>query len=250
MHRFFVPPESLRGGKAEITGPQVHQICNVLRMGPGDQFTVLDDSGWEYQVEIEVVDRERIEARILNKKLAATEPRTKITLYQAVLRAQNFELVLQKGTELGVVEFVPIITDRCVISALDEVSESKLQRWQRIIQEAAEQSGRGRLPRLRPVLLFLQACERARYSDLALIPWEEEHRTTLRSVLTSYPANWRPFSVSVFVGPEGGFTNKEMDHARRYGITPVTMGPRVLRAETAAIAMTAALFYEFGDWGR
>lgn len=250
MQRFFVSPESLGSGKVEITGPQVHQIRNVLRMSPGDQFTVLDDSGWEYQVEVAVLDRERVEARILNKKLAVAEPRTKITLYQAVLKAPSFELVLQKGTELGVVEFVPIISDRCVISALDDVSESKMQRWRRIIQEAAEQSGRGRLPRLRPVLFFPQACERARHSDLALLPWEEERRTTLHSVLTSYPDKWRPFSVSIFVGPEGGFTSKEVDHARHYGIIPVTLGPRVLRAETAAVAVTATLFYQFGDWGQ
>ncbi|MEM4725126.1 MAG: RsmE family RNA methyltransferase, partial [Candidatus Hadarchaeum sp.] len=136
--------------------------------------------------------------------------------------------------------------------------KAKLERWQRITLEAAEQSRRARLPRLREPMLFPQACERARRADLAILPWEEEQTRTLRSMLTTSDSPpirvqgknlviRKPFSISVIIGPEGGFTSREVDQARRYGIAPVTLGPRILRAETAALAAIAVILYQLED---
>jgi len=134
-------------------------------------------------VEITRVERQRVTGRVVDKRLATGEPRTKITLYQGVLRLRRFEFALQKGTELGIVEFVPLITDRCIISSVEDV-DKKMERWQRIVVEAAEQSRRGRLPRLQPAMLLPQACERAkRMSGLSLMPWGGEGSTSLRAVL-------------------------------------------------------------------
>lgn len=258
MHRFFVPPTWLQSNTVTLSGSVVHQIRDVLRLRPGDVITVLDDSGWEYQVRLTAVEQAQVSGLIENKVLTRTEPRAKITLYQSLLKGDKFEWVLQKGTELGVVEFVPVVSDRCVIGSVEEVSKAKFERWQRIALEAAEQSRRARLPRLHIPLLFPQACERARRADLAVLPWEEEKSRTLRSMLTaseSAPIKVqgknviirKPFSISIIVGPEGGFTTREVDQARRYGIAPVTLGPRILRAETAALAAITIILYQLED---
>jgi len=254
MHRFFASPDQFEDDRVIISGPAVHQIRNVLRLGPGDPIIVLDDSGWEREAEIVEVHREQVVGRVLSKTLATGEPRTKVSLYQGVLKGSHFELVLQKGTELGIVEFVPLISQRCVIASLDDVNK-KGGRWQRIVQEAAEQSRRGRLPRLQSAMLFSQACERAkRTGGLSLMPWEEEKRVNLKLVFgkgekgnkaPSFPS--RPFSINLFIGPEGGFTSEEVTLAQQYGIVPITLGPRILRAETAGLVAAAAILYELGD---
>ena len=258
MHRFFISPSWIQGDTVTLSGKIVRQIRDVLRLRPDDSIVVLDDSGWEYQVRLTAVGRERVSGQIEHKVLGRTEPRTKITLYQSLLKSAKLEWVLQKGTELGIVEFVPMVSDRCVIVSVDDVSRTKLERWKRIILEAAEQSCRARLPRLHAPVLFAQACERARRADLAVIPWEGEQIMSLRSMLTgsySIPSRVqgktlvlrRPFSISIFTGPEGGFSNREVDRARRYGITPVSLGPRILRAETAALATAAIVLYQLQD---
>jgi 16S rRNA (uracil1498-N3)-methyltransferase len=259
MHRFFVSPDQLEGNKVTFTGPAVHHIRNVLRLGPGDSIVVLDNSGWERETEIVEVDQGQVVGRMLSKTLATGEPRTKVSLYQGMLKGGHFEFILQKGTELGIVEFVPVVTQRCIIAGLDEVNK-KMDRWERIVQEAAEQSRRGRLPRLEPAMIFSQACERVRRAGgLSLMPWEEEKRVNLKLIFgkggkekkgekaPSFPS--RPFSVNLFIGPEGGFTYEEVTLAQRYGIVPITLGPRILRAETAGLVVAAAILYELGDLG-
>lgn len=258
-HRFFLPPTCFDGEKVTIQGTLVHQIRDVLRLNPGDTIVVLDDSGWEYNLQLTAVDQQQATGEIRSKTLSHTEPRAKITLYQSLLKGDKFEWVLQKGTELGVVEFVPMVCDRCVIGSVDDVSKIKIERWQRIVLEAAEQSRRARLPRLRMPLLFSQACERARRAELALLLWEGERTRSLRSMLTAsstVPVTVRgkpspvrkPFSISLFIGPEGGLTPREVDQALRYGITPVSLGPRILRAETAALAAATTILYELEEW--
>jgi len=253
MHRFFIPTDWIQGNDLTVTGPQAHQIARVLRMRPGDVVIVLDNSGWEIEARLVVVDRNLVKGEVLRRRLASGEPHTKISLYQGMLKGNRFEFVLQKGTEMGVVEFVPVIADRCVIFDLEAV-EKKRHRWEWIIQEAAEQCRRGRKPELRSVTLFPQACEQAKHAGgLSLIPWEEKGLVGLRDVLRSAPPgherNWPPFSISLFIGPEGGFTADEIATARRYGLVPVALGPRILRAETAGLVAAAAILYDLGDMG-
>jgi 16S rRNA (uracil1498-N3)-methyltransferase len=245
MQRFFVPADWLEEADVTITGPLVHQLRNVLRLGRGDRVILLDNSGWEHEVEIADVSSQRIEAHVVHKSLATAEPRTKITLYQALLKLNKFEWVLQKGTELGLVGFMPVITERCIIGSLEDVSKTKIERWYRILMEAAEQSGRGRLPTLRPTAMFPNACEDAARGGLTWIPWEEEKERSLRSVLQG--AERPPFSINLFIGPEGGFTSAELAQAQRYGAIPITLGPRILRAETAGLVAASAILHELGD---
>jgi 16S rRNA (uracil1498-N3)-methyltransferase len=251
MHRFFVPPSWIGDNEATVTGPQAHQMARVLRMRPGDDVIVLDNSGWEIHVRLAAVDQNAVKGKILRRRLSDAEPRSKISLYQGVLRSSRFELALQKGTELGIVEFIPVVADRCVIRDLEAV-ENKRRRWEWIIQEAAEQSRRGQKPALRAATFFPQACELSRHGGgLSLILWEEENARSLRNVLQNRPPgygpSWPPLSINLFVGPEGGYTQDESTLARRYGLIPVTLGPRILRAETAGITAAAAILYELGD---
>ncbi|MBI2942126.1 MAG: RNA methyltransferase, partial [Chloroflexi bacterium] len=177
---------------------------------------------------------------------------TKITLYQALLRPSKFEVVLQKCTELGVAAFVPTISERCIISNVGDGNPAKLERWHRIIVEAAEQSNRGKLPTLQPASVFPQAAEQAR--GFSLVAWEGESERSIRDVVreglgVGVAGARRPFTVNVFIGPEGGFSAAEVEIARSYGIVPVSLGRRILRAETAAIAATTIILYEAGDLG-
>ena len=274
MHRFFVPPDWLRSEEAVLVGPTVHQIRNVLRLKAGEEIMVLDNSGWQHRIHLTLVDREEVRGRIVQKTLAPSEPRTKITLYQAVLKGRSFEFVLQKGTELGVVAFVPVVSQRTIIASLDNVSSDRQERWRRIIQEAAEQSGRGRMPELQGPLMLRQAWEAASQGGVTIVAspsgQDEEagsdgrRRSTrgargrptrtgdrevavvpLRKALRD--RRHPPFSVNLFIGPEGGLTARELAEGSRYGAVLVTLGPRVLRAETAGLVAASAILYELGD---
>ncbi len=225
----------------------IHHLRDVLRRRPGDAVIFLDNSGWEYEALLETVEPGRVTAQVQRRHLSGAEPRTKVTLYQAVLKGERFEWALQKGTEVGVSVFVPILSERCMVLDAHQLSRRKLQRWERIIQSAAEQSRRGRLPPLQPLMLFAAACEQVQRSGgLALIPWEEEAKP-LSEILQGDSSGPWPFNVSIFVGPEGGFSHAEVQLARGYGIIPVSLGPRILRAETAGIVATAAILYHYGE---
>ena len=262
MHRFFVLPTAIQGDRVTLTGPIVHQLTHVLRLRPGERVVVLDDSGWEYTVELKRLERKQAEGRIVERAEAQGEPRTRITLYQAVLKGERFEWVLQKGTELGIVAFVPLLCARNVIRDPEAV-RNKLPRWQTIIREAAEQSRRGRLPRLEPPLFFAEACQQAEASGgLSLLAWEEDPATTLKAVLQASPvphgASFEPpapnaqypKSIILLIGPEGGFTPEEVKLAQAHSILPITLGRRILRAETAGLVAAAAIFYELNDLGQ
>ncbi len=270
MHRFFVPADWLAGGTVTVSGAQAHQMRRVLRLRPGERVIFLDNSGWETEAEIIALDDDGVRAEVRRKTLGTGEPRTKITLYQSLLKGDHFSQVLETCTEIGVVEFVPVVSERCIVGDVGHASE-RAHRWQRIISEAAEQSHRSKLPVLRPVVLLANALENVSGRGLSLIPWEDEHVTTLNAIIEKNtvapaapapdPAAWpkrkvealppprRPFAINLFIGPEGGFTANEIAIARQYGVIPVTLGPRVLRAETAGLVAATVLLHVMGDMG-
>ena len=269
-YRFFVDSGAIHGRDVLLEdGELAHQIGTVLRLRPGEKITLLDNSGWQHVVALHVVERGRVAGTVERKELAGGEPRTKLTLYVALMRPERFEWVLQKGTELGVSAFVPLICERSTIADADELSANKLERWNRIMREAAEQSRRGKLPRLTPALFLPAACDQAAQRGTALLLWEGGGVRSLRSVLQDNmgqgdkdmqhlpislspalplsPAPPHPFSVALFSGPEGGFSASEFETALRYDMIAVTLGPRTLRAETAPIVASSAILYEMGD---
>ena len=176
MHRFFVSPQAIRDNRVVMRGTVVHQIRDVLRMNPGEEFVLLDNSGFAYRAEIVTIDRDVLRGRVVEKWKLETEPTTRITLYQGLLKGQKFDWVLQKGTEIGIAVFVPVLAARCIVGSLDDVSEARMERWQRIVVEAAEQAGRAALPHIGTAMLFANACDYAARGGLSLIPWEGRAR--------------------------------------------------------------------------
>jgi len=197
---------------------------------------------------LELVTAGEVRGQVVARRPAGAEARVRITLYQALLKLDKFEWVLQKGTEVGVAAFQPIVSKRVVREA---VSAKQMERWQRIMREAAEQSGRGLTPPLREPAAFEQAVQNVGRDALGIIPYEEERAQSLREVLrpTDLTGFQNPsgLQVHLFIGPEGGFTPEEVEMARQRAVVPVTLGPRILRAETAGLVAASVILYECGD---
>jgi 16S rRNA (uracil1498-N3)-methyltransferase len=243
MNRFFVSEGSIKAGKVELAGQQAHQIRSVLRMSRGDCIVVLDNQGCEYEVVLEKVTGKEVTGRVTEKRPACGEPGVRITLYQSLLAREKFEWVLAKCTEVGVARFVPMVTQRSLIRRADAVSAAKLDRWRRIITEAAEQSRRGRIPELAAPVRFEDAVSGLSGFERCLVAWPQARSPHLRELLGS----GRPATIAVFIGPEGGFTDRELQLVQAGGAVPISLGPRILRTETAAMVAAALVLYELGE---
>lgn len=244
MHRFFVPPSTLKAAQVLISGEAAHQIARVLRMRSGDEVCLLDGEGWEYRVRLVSLDRDEITGEIQESKVGLGEPYYQVTIYLSLLnKADKFEWALQKCTEIGAAGFVPIHSAR---SITDAPGSAKFERWQKIIREAAEQSSRAIIPPLRETI-DLGAALKAQTGQFAIIP-SPGAQTTLKSALEAIKGK-RKKSISIFIGPEGGFAPGEIEEAEAGGVRPITLGPRTFRAETAAVASLAMVLYEFGEIG-
>ncbi len=242
VHRFFLPPDAIREGQVHFPETTARQIVHVLRLRPGDVVAVLDGQGALYRVALKHVDREMVLGQVTGQEAATGEPRMAVTLYASLIKGERFEWILQKGTELGVSRFVPMVTERTVVRDLT-LSASRQARWRRIVQEAAEQCGRARLPGIEAPVTFAGACAQAAEADLSLIAWAEEGRRSLADVW----GDRRPATLAILIGPEGGFTPDEVEQACAGGIVPFSMGPRVLRAETAALVAVALAMQQAGE---
>ena len=246
VHRFFVPPSHIESGRVTLTADAARQLARVLRARSGDCIVVLDDSGYEYAVTLDSVNPKHASGVISDRYIGDGEPRLSITLYQGLMKADRFEYVLQKGTELGISRFVPIVSERTV--ARKVITPNRLTRWDKIIREAAEQAGRCRLPLLEDAVGFEQACDTV--SKPAIIGWECERDADIKSTLLRQRAYIEQAqSISIVIGSEGGLTDAEVAYALGRGIVPISMGRRILRAETAGIIAAAAALYEMGEMG-
>jgi 16S rRNA (uracil1498-N3)-methyltransferase len=242
MHRFFISAELLQEKHVVLTGPQAHQINDVLRMKAGDSIIVLDNTGYEYIVTLMRVERRQVIGEVVNQRKSEAEPRTRITLYQSLLAREKFELVLQKCTEVGVSHFVPIVTQRSLIRQPQAITPKKMSRWQSIITEAAEQSGRGKIPTLESPLLFRDTLAGLDDFDCCLVGSAVGNEADLRNILPH--GDIRPVRIALLIGPEGGFTDEEIAEACGRGAKAFSLGKRILRTETAAIVASALILHE------
>lgn len=239
LHRFFLTDAPLRPGASVDLTPLARQLSAVLRMQPGAQIVLLDGSGSAFVTRIDTLERKRAAGTVLHQSaLGGTEAPVSLTLYQCSLKADKFEWVLQKGTELGASCFVPVISERSVVRPAAALRK-KYDRWHAILREAAEQCGRATLPTLREPLEWDQAV--ASGEGLRLLPWEETADQSARrgmgeAIAEHATADIQPPPVSLMLGPEGGLTEAEVASARDAGWRVVSLGPRILRAETAALA--------------
>src|SRR5579859_7692756 len=251
MHRFFVAPQLLANldstASPSISLPEklAHQVRDVLRLAIGEHLLLLDNSGDEVLAAVAKSNRAGVEVQVLERRASRNESPVRVILCQGLLKSARFEWILEKGTELGVATFAPILCRRSM-AGLEDAGPAKTQRWQRIIAEAAEQCGRSRLPTLLPIRPLMHALNDIPAGALALMPWEEEHGRTLREALASFSneEHSRPITVVLFIGPEGGLMAEEVALAQRHGAQVVSLGQRILRAETAALATVANVMYQ------
>jgi len=244
MHRFFVSENLINDDEVMFTKEQAHQMRNVLRLSPGRRIVALDNAGAEYEVELTIVEKDRATGLITAKRNATGEPRIQITLFQAMLARDKFELVLQKCTEVGVARITPVITERTLVRS-SAIKDNKLIRWQQIITEAAEQSGRGIIPQLDKPISIEQATEQCAEFDLSMIASVNQQKASLGETLRACTAP--PARIALLIGPEGGFSESEVELARRGGAVAFGLGPRILRTETAAVVATSLILYELGE---
>ena len=240
MRRIFVPLGQVSEDGISVIGDDVKHIRDVLRMKPGDSITATCGRGVDYHCEIERIDTGEIFLRIKDETPDASELPVKISLYQALPKGDKLELIIQKAVELGVYEVVPVRTARCVVK-LDDVKASKKQiRLQKIAEEAAKQSGRGIVPEVKPVTDFSDAVKMLASSDHIFIPYELCEDYALAERLSKSVCEGVK-SIAVFIGPEGGFESSEVESVRQAGGEEISLGHRILRTETAAIAVLAHL---------
>jgi 16S rRNA (uracil1498-N3)-methyltransferase len=253
MHRFFLPPDAIGPEQVYFPVETAHQLARVLRLQPGQRVMVLNNRGEECIIELVEVSPQSASGRVIERRESAGEPQVSVFLYLGLTQREKFEWVLQKGTEVGISGFIPVITRRSLVQEQHglQPGSAKYQRWRRILQEAAEQSGRGRIPELHPPQHLLEAlAETQETFDLAMVLWEGEFVLDLRSILheasRQSEKTKRP-KIGLLVGPEGGFGPEEVELARQSGWQPVSLGPRILRMETAAVVAAALVLYEFGE---
>lgn len=237
MYRFFVDHSAIADNRVSVRGQEAHHLAAVLRLQPGDRVIAFDGSGNEYVVRLTAVSASEAAGEILETRPGVRVP-LRLMLVQGVPKGAKMDHVIRMGTELGVAEFVPAHAARSVA-----VSAARAERWRRIAVEAAKQSRRADVPLVREPVPFPEAVQMAAAAQLVVVLWEGERGQTLADVLKNRPA---PAQAALIVGPEGGLEQEEVDAAVAAGAVPATLGPLILRTETAGIAAAAMLFYEFG----
>lgn len=240
MHRFYVKPEQVQDEKIKIEGQDLNHIKRVLRMVAGDELVICNGQSKDYHCKISEILDGYVLADIMDVYDTNTELKCKITLFQALPKSDKMELIIQKAIELGVYEIVPVMTKRTIVKLKDKKKEAKKQdRWAMIAESAAKQSGRGIIPRISPVISFEDAIKRGSTMDLALIPYEKAVGIDITRDLMKELKEHK--TIGIYIGPEGGFEEAEIKIAKANNIIPISLGKRILRTETASLAILSMM---------
>lgn len=245
MYHFFTETEFFTESEAIITGPDVNHIKNVLRMRPGERILLSDGKGTNCLCELTEIGAGEVKARILPEEVSDTELPVEVTLYQGLPKADKMEYIIQKCVELGVTRIVPVEMSRCVMKMDKKKEEAKRKRWYGISESAAKQSKRMIVPKISAVMKYEDAIREAADLDLSLVPYEDSEslkeargmERTRTLIKTLRPGQ----KCAVFIGPEGGFSDQEIEAAREAGFYTVTLGKRILRTETAGLFILSAI---------
>ncbi len=245
MHHFFVEPKAVGEEEIIITGSDVNHIKNVLRMTVDEELLISDGQGGDFRCIITAMSDTEIVARIEGENEERTELSTQFYLFQGLPKSDKMELIVQKAVELGAYEIIPFKAKRCVMKLDDKKADSKIKRWQSISESAAKQSKRGIIPNVHDVMTFKEAVEYAKSFDISIIPYENfKDMSSTREVIDKIGGNMK---VGIFIGPEGGFDSEEVDYAFENGIHPISLGKRILRTETAGLAILSVLMFKIEE---
>ena len=245
MHHFFVSPDQIDEKYVTITGGDVNHIKNVLRMKIDEELLISNGQDKDYYCKIESISDDEIKAIILDEEFEGTELPTELYLFQGLPKSDKMELIIQKAVELGAKEIIPVATKRCVVKLDDKKEASKIKRWQAISESAAKQSRRTIIPEISSVMSFEEAINRAKEFELGIIPYENfKDMKETREVLERVQ---KGIKIGIFIGPEGGFEESEIQYALENGIHPISLGKRILRTETAGLAILSVLMFQLED---
>ncbi|MDR5657973.1 16S rRNA (uracil(1498)-N(3))-methyltransferase [Serpentinicella sp. ANB-PHB4] len=251
MNRFFVPINQVNDEEKviKILNEDVHHISKVLRLSNGDLIEVSDGQKNVYYGKIISITKEEVLVEIAKHESLNTEPRVNITLFQSVPKSTKMDWITQKATELGVNKIVPVITKRTVVNfKTDKDKEKKKQRWTKIVTEAAKQSKRGKIPDVDMPISFHHSIEMSKNYDLNILAYENEKQIGIKKLLRDIN-NEEIINIGVWIGPEGGFDHSEIQMIEDKNIEMITLGPRILRTETAGAVLISTIMYELGDLG-
>ena len=245
MHRFFVEKEQIQDNKIEILGTDVKHIRDVIRLKEGEKLEIVSERQ-VYLSEIQSLSKKQITLKILDRYMGENEPDMEVILYQGLAKGSKMDFIIQKCTELGVSKFYPLMSHRSVVKISDvKRQESKVNRWNQIADEAAKQSKRDILPMVEPMIDFNSMIELLRDEENIIVPYEDEKIKSIGEGLGDKKSN----RIHLIIGPEGGFEPSEIDKLKEIGGNIVTLGPRILRTETAGIVAATVIFYIGGDMG-
>ncbi|MBR3673005.1 MAG: 16S rRNA (uracil(1498)-N(3))-methyltransferase [Clostridia bacterium] len=244
MPKFFVDNEQVDNGKVVIIGNDVNHIKNVLRMKVGDTFNVCDNNSNNYIVQINRFEKEEIICDILQECSNTAESNVKVHIYQGLPKADKMELIIQKSVELGVEKITPVEMKRCVVKLDSKDKIKKIDRWQKIAEVAAKQSGRDIIPEICSVKNIKEIIDEFEEYDLIILCYENEKNTFLKDVLKTV-AQKDLLKIAVIIGPEGGIDISEVEIMENNGAKVVSLGSRILRTETVGLSLLSIIMYEF-----
>jgi len=246
MHRFFIP--QLYSEEMYIEGVDARHISKVLRMQPLDKLQIVSDDGVSAVAEIASIDNERVYVRCLEKLAESHEPRVKLVLAQGLAKGEKMDFIIQKAVEMGAYSVVPVAMEHSVVRLEGAKADKKVERWQKIAESAAKQSKRDIIPQVQPVQSMAQMLANNNLQT-KIIAYECEDKVSLKTALQNAKAVGDMQELLLIIGPEGGISEHELALAKDAGAVPVSLGRRILRAETAGLVAISAIFYETGDLG-
>lgn len=247
MPRFFVENESILSDSIVIGGEDAKHISLSLRARVGESLTVCDGMGTDYECEISDITKNEVKLSIVEKRQSDAEPDIEITLYQALVKSDKFDFIVQKCTELGVSRIVPVVTDRCISRPDDASLSKKVARWNKIAKEAAMQSGRGIVPVVMPAVNFETALDEIKNSDCGFLCYEARPHVAMDEIYEKCGGRKNVKSAAFLVGPEGGISESEVAKTTEKGVHLASLGPRILRAETAPLCVMSSLMLLSGN---
>lgn len=245
MHHFFVEPSDVGDSLISIKGQDVNHIRNVLRMKIGEEILISDGTGKDYVCEVAELSDDIVTAKITDFLAEGRELKTELYLFQGLPKSDKMELIIQKAVELGVKAIIPVSTSRSIVKLDGKKEESKIKRWQAISESAAKQSKRGIIPEVMSIMSFKEAINYVNDFDVKIIPYENANNMAeTKQIVSSIKENMK---VAIFIGPEGGFADSEIDYALEKDVKPISLGKRILRTETAGMTILSVIMFNIEE---